>query len=959
MRFFSALDTNKYAQPLAVWRRMLFVAIGTGLFGSLLTLVVTLLRPPVPLINYVTPAGVAVSSLGALWLVKHGRVQLGAFWFATAVWLAQTSNALINHAGIYNQALVFQIVPILMMGIFVSWRTGVLTAIASIILLFWLTVTVPPPSPLFDPWQTYISFVFLYLVSLAFSYIAALGPRLMFTELAKVDAAQQESQAKYKQLTDISPVGIFRLNHRGECLFVNERWCEIAGMSAEAALGYGWHKALHPDDREWLLATAVERSLTEHSFNERFRLQRPNGEVAWVIGNTNQELDEHGRIIGFVGTVTDITQQEEATQALRRGEQIYSYLVEAIADGVAIADANNCYLYVNDNFCHILGYRREEVMGKPVDETIELDEANKALIEAERQKRRTGERSRYELSWINGRGKLVTTIITAGPWQNSQGEFMGTVTIMTDITERKQAEIALQKSETLYRTLVETMYEAVAIQDKQYHYTYVNDQMCELLGLPREQIIGQRPQDVLNFAPTQQRELAHQLQLRQQGEGGRYELTFVRQDGVEKTVIVAARPLFEDGQRSGTIIISNDITDRVRTEKALRQTQKLESLGLLAGGVAHDFNNLLVAILGQSSLALHKLENDQPIQPQLEKVRLAAERAADLTKQLLAYSGQGHFQVQLLNLNQIIRENLHLFRVAIPRHVALIEDLAEPLPFIEADAGQIQQIIMNLIINGAEACPAPSESVHQPTGWVQVQTRKTLLHEEGERFNPFTMTHLPAGEYVCLQVSDNGAGMSAQTLNKIFDPFFTTKPTGRGLGLAAVLGIVRGHKGGLSVSSTAGEGTQFEVLLPVPTQTDLPTAVVENNTNAPLPQTVLIIDDEPDVREAAADILQTAGVRVLLAHSGQDGLALYAQHSATIELVLLDLTMPGLSGEETLNALRKLNPELQIVLSSGYNQVKLSEHLLHQRHTAFLAKPYSASTLLKTLYTLPTVDRSE
>ncbi len=380
---------------------------------------------------------------------------------------------------------------------------------------------------------------------------------------------------------------------------------------------------------------------------------------------------------------------------------------------------------------------------------------------------------------------------------------------------------------------------------------------------------------------------------------------------------------------------------RKQAEEALRQAQKLESLGVLAGGVAHDFNNLLVAMLGQASLALVQLPADSAPRAHIEKAVGAARRAADLTRQLLAYSGRGQFQVLPVNLNTLIRENLHLFEVAIPKNVRLVSDLAESLPVIEGDVGQMQQIVMNLIINAAEA-------IGRKPGIVRVTTDTYYITPADVQVWKYIGSPLTSGLYTTLSVKDNGSGMDAATLSKVFDPFFTTKVTGRGLGLAAVLGIVRSHKGGLRVESEPGTGTTFTLYFPVSAAQPTTPVRAEPEPGAASTQgLVLVIDDEDSVREAATDILESVGLTVITAADGLAGLALYRERQADIRLVVLDLSMPGLSGEETFQELRRVNPQAAIILSSGYQQTEVTHRFASQRSVGFLQKPYDMTTLIQ------------
>ncbi|MCP5071045.1 MAG: PAS domain S-box protein [bacterium] len=383
--------------------------------------------------------------------------------------------------------------------------------------------------------------------------------------------------------------------------------------------------------------------------------------------------------------------------------------------------------------------------------------------------------------------------------------------------------------------------------------------------------------------------------------------------------------------------------ERQLKDEGLRRRQKLESLGLMAGGVAHDFNNLLVPMVGQCAVALAKLRAHDPARPHLEKALSASKKAADLTSQLLAYTGRGHFEVQPLDLNEAIREALHLLDVAIPKTVSLLQEVGTDHAVIHADPGQLQQILMNLVINAAESMGA------RP-GSVVIRTTSVELDDDDPRFGQYAHEPLAGGSYVSLEVEDDGPGMAAATLTHVFDPFFTTKSSGRGLGLSAVAGIVRGHKGAIRVSSELERGTSFSLVFPssvVPVPTPVP--VEARPQEATTVARVLVIDDEEPVLDAAADFLECAGMGVLRALSGADGLELYRQHGHEIDLVLLDLSMPEMSGEETLEHLREIDPEARVLLTSGYNESEVASRFVGQRFAGFLKKPYLPETLTQTV----------
>jgi len=400
---------------------------------------------------------------------------------------------------------------------------------------------------------------------------------------------------------------------------------------------------------------------------------------------------------------------------------------------------------------------------------------------------------------------------------------------------------------------------------------------------------------------------------------------------------------------AGASHIARDISKQKEVEEQLRQTQRLESLGVLAGGVAHDFNNLLTGILGNASLAAELLPPHLiSLKSILDDVMIASERAANLTQQLLAYAGKGHFAVVTLDVAALIGEISHLVRSTIPKNVQVRLDLDENLPYIEGDSAQVQQVVMNLLINAAEAIPEGR------AGNVRIGALSARIDEStiwGASASPVTTSfasqELRAGEYVMLEVCDNGGGMDEATRARIFDPFFTTKFLGRGLGLAAVLGIIRGHKGALRVSSVPGQGTTFQVLFPAsskrgvaPVQRKSAIAGWTNGNKA-----VLVIDDETTVLRVAKASLESHGFRVIQAENGSQGIDLYRERQGEIAAVLLDLTMPEMDGEEVLRRLRGISTGVKVVLSSGFNEAEAVRRFSADELAGFIQKPYTAIAL--------------
>jgi signal transduction histidine kinase len=381
--------------------------------------------------------------------------------------------------------------------------------------------------------------------------------------------------------------------------------------------------------------------------------------------------------------------------------------------------------------------------------------------------------------------------------------------------------------------------------------------------------------------------------------------------------------------------------ERLEMERRLLHAQKLESLGVLAGGIAHDFNNILAGIMGYAELLKRSLPPSEPAQADIDVIKKAVHRAADLTRHMLAYSGKGKFIVEALDLSGLVEEMQKMLEVTVSKKAILKYELAANLPAIEADASQIHQVILNLVVNASEA-------LEEKNGVITVSTDTIeLSHDACAAIHGHSQ--LQAGRHVRLQVADTGCGMDHATRAKIFDPFFTTKFTGRGLGLAAVQGIVRGHKGAIQVFSDLGMGTTFQVYFPALSSA----ASVAQSESAAVPWrgsgVVLFVDDEEILRSLGKRMLQRAGFSVLIANDGEEAIRLFSEHRKEIACVVLDLTMPKMDGAEVLHELRLISPGVRVILSSGYSEEAAMARFSSQGLIGFLQKPYEFDRMLAAL----------
>ena len=380
------------------------------------------------------------------------------------------------------------------------------------------------------------------------------------------------------------------------------------------------------------------------------------------------------------------------------------------------------------------------------------------------------------------------------------------------------------------------------------------------------------------------------------------------------------------------------------------QLKKMESLGLLAGGVAHDFNNLLVGILGNASLALLDLAGNAEARRSVEEIEIAAQRAADLTRQLLAYAGKVRFVVELIDLSALLEEMKSLLRAAVPRHISLVVQPASGLPSVEVDTSQLRQVLMNLVANAADAIGEKQGSIRITTGYLQLTEDRcsSLIASNGNS----------SGPHVFLDVTDDGTGIASETRDRIFDPFFSTKATGRGLGLSTTLGIVRGHNGAIELNAELGKGTTIRLFFPAsePHKINIPDRARPHGEWKGTGH-VLIVDDEQSVRAVAGTLLKRRGFNVTEAGNGLHAVQLFEADQYGYSLVLLDLTMPGLGGEATFNALRELRSDIPIVLMSGYNEQEVSRIFENRGLAGFLQKPFRADQLYATVVRILGIDR--
>ncbi|HVX66698.1 MAG TPA: ATP-binding protein [Bryobacteraceae bacterium] len=622
----------------------------------------------------------------------------------------------------------------------------------------------------------------------------------------------------------------------------------------------------------------------------------------------------------------------ERVYTLKGADEAYRVMVQGMAEGALTLSTDGLILFSNEQFATLARCPLEHVIGSRIQDFVAPEDAGRvtALLQG-----RDGRKAEVRLK---SGGALVPAYFSV---QNViLDEVERLCLIVTDLSAQKRNEEVL--------AMMEVVPAGVFIaEDPECRKMAGNRMAYELLRMsPPANLSKSAPE---HERPKTWREMkdgreltTEELPLQAAARTGRpvrgYEFDIVFEDGEVRTWLGSAVPLFDEaGRPRGSVGAFVDITERRIAGERLLQTQKLESIGVLAGGIAHDFNNLLVGVVGNASLAQELIPPGNRAGELLRGVIKTGEQLANLTRQMLAYSGKGQFFLERLDLSELVPEMSALIQPSIPKKIALHFELERGLPPIEADRGQMQQVLMNLVLNAAEA-------IGSNAGLISITTGAQSVDESYLRLNP-DAAGLSPGDYVYLEVRDTGCGIDPALKAKIFDPFFTTKFMGRGLGLAAVSGIVRGHKGAINVTTMPGKGTCFTVLFPAAPGAAVERAASDLTAADRGTGTILVVDDEEVVREMARNALGHHGFDVLAAASGVEAIDIFKRHPGEIALVVLDLSMPGLGGEEVLPQLRRIRPSVKVIVSSGYSEPESMALFRGQRVSGFIQKPYTSSRL--------------
>lgn len=736
-------------------------------------------------------------------------------------------------------------------------------------------------------------------------------------------------------------------------LAVNDAAIDHYGFSRDEFLAMTIKDIRPPEDIPQMLSAVAEVETGVVTYERAWRHRKRDGTIIYVR-ITSQVLTYLGCRAELI-VAQDVTKHQTMQEQLRRSEQLFRALTENALDVITILDREGRVLYESPAVTRMTGYTPDEIIGTNAFDLVHPEDMAAMRREFKYKLRHPGKVVPFE-SRLRHKD---------GTWRHIEGTGVnllhdpavgGIVVNSRDVTERKAVEAERGLERRVLDALIDQLPLGVMFRDREGRYTQANRRIAVILGVEREQLVGLLGDDMVQLTrmsaldgePLDSGAELPSTRALERGESVESDERLIKTlAGEVRHVVTTATPIKIDDEIYGSVVVIDDITERRREQEQLRQSQKMEAIGRLAGGVAHDFNNLLTAITGYSDLILRRADASQTTRKHAEQIRRAADRAAALTQQLLAFSRKQMLRTRVFNLNVIIAEMEEMLRRLIGEDVHFETRLAPDLAFIKADPHQMEQVIVNLAINARDALAAGG----------------TLLIETRNAGNADTTPHAelaPDRRYCVLTVRDTGHGMNEETRRRIFEPFFTTKEQGKGtgLGLATVYGIVKQSGGHVVVNSEQGQGTIFEIYLPTadanPTAAneskppeDTPTSsATPTPCDAPNGATVLLVEDEEIVRRMACEVLREHGYTVIEAGNGRIALDICRSHNEKIDLMITDVVMPEMGGAELASAVRGARPEMPVLFMSGYTDDAVIRHGVHERERAFIHKPWTPAAFL-------------
>jgi two-component system cell cycle sensor histidine kinase/response regulator CckA len=757
-----------------------------------------------------------------------------------------------------------------------------------------------------------------------------------------IEAVQRESEERFRAIFSQAAVGMAQVGLDGKWLLVNSRFCEMLGYSEAEVLGKTWQDITHPDDRDKALAgrrRLLAGEISSHTMEKRYL--RKDGTVMW--GRLYRSLvRDHDNLPRYViAVLEDITEKVQAERALRDSERRLTLAQSAAHLVVWEWDLHTNVIVSSGERARLYGFTPDHPQLK-YEEWLRLvhpdDRERVQAVVREAVEETHVLDAEFRVLWLDGSVHWLES--KGAAFFDDSGRPIRLVGVNFDITDRKQADAALYESEQRFRNMADAAPVMIWVSGSDKLCTFFNKGWLTFTGRTMEEVLGNgwtvdvHPDDLdrcyVIYSSSFDARRNFQMEYR-----------LHRADGEYRWVLDIGAPRFSpESIFVGYIGSCVDITELRRTQEEALARQKLESLGVLAGGVAHDFNNLLGGILAEAELAETYLAAGSSPAEDIQVIKAIAIRAAEIVRELMIFSGQDKACLEPVNISRLVEEMLELLKVSISKHAVLKTDLRINLPPVMGNAAQIRQIVMNLVINASEA-------VGEKAGVISVSTSYVT---GGKDLGQPGMGKLPQGDYVRLRVSDTGCGMTEEAKAKIFDPFFTSKFAGRGLGLAVVQGIVRTHGGTIDVWSAPGRGATFQVLLPCTSEGALaipdpiaPSGAEQSNA---LAGTILVVEDEEFLRLAVSKALRQRGFSVMAVSDGSAAIDLLHAHKDDIDVILLDVTLPGRSSREVVEEAHRVRADLTIILTSAYGKETVDTSFTGLQVDRFIRKPFHLDDLM-------------
>jgi two-component system cell cycle sensor histidine kinase/response regulator CckA len=747
-----------------------------------------------------------------------------------------------------------------------------------------------------------------------------------------LERALRDSEALLKATIESTADGILVVDENGKVIHANRRFAQICNIPNELIetrddkklLGYVLDQLLNPD----VFLSKVQK-LYQSAGEDFDTIYFKNGQI---FERYSCPLMRNGEILGRVWSFRDVTEQKQALKALQKSEERHRLYFENISDVIFSLDPDFRVINISPSVERILGYKPEEMIGKPIQDLNVLvpDSLEKAFSDI--MKVLAGERipfSQYEFVARDGTkkfGEVSTTPLIR------EGKIIAMISVARDITDRKRILDALKQSEEKYRIVLEANPDPVVVYGIKGKVIYFNPAFTRFFGWTLEECLGNKMDIFVPADAWPETNMMIEKVLSGENFSGIETRRYTKDGNIIPVSISGAIFRDEDGKPIGSVINLRDISEQKELERQLQQAQKMEAVGTLAGGIAHDFNNLLMGIQGCISLISFDIDPKHQYFEYLSRIEDYIKNAASLTKQLLGFARSGKYEIIPTDINEIVNKSSDMFGRT-KKEITIHKEYQSDIWTVEVDQSQIEQVLLNLFVNAWQAMSG--------TGELYLQTENVILND-----NDVKPYGVKSGRYVKISVTDTGVGIDESIQHRIFDPFFTTKEVSRGtgLGLASAYGIIKNHGGIINAYSKKGEGATFNIFLPVSEKKIVKEKMIHKEILKGN-ETVLLVDDEDMILDVGRDLLEKLGYGVLTAKSGMKALEIYRNNRGKIDIIILDMVMPKMGGGDTYEKLRDINPDIKVLLSSGYSIDGQANRILSRGCDGFIQKPFDIKTL--------------